>query len=189
MVDHKDSIGKQFGRLKVNSFFKKGRYLYYNCTCLCGKESNPTTFSVLKGMTTSCGCYYVESRYHKKSKPRSDIIPNGGSAGNYIFLTYRRNAKIRNYEFCLTKEQFAHIVVKNCYYCGSGVSQVYRYSTPKKSEAFHYNGVDRMDNTKGYTLENSVPCCGICNKAKGSLPLEDFQKWVNRLAKYVSCKL
>lgn len=183
---HDDLIGKKFGRLQVISVIKEEKYYSCNCLCVCGKETKVFTFSLKKGTTTSCGCYYVESRSHKKSKPRSDIKPNGRSAGNYVFLTYRRNAKVRNFEFRLTKDQFAEIVVKNCYYCNSPPTQTYKYATPKKSEAFTYSGIDRRDNKIGYTLDNCVPCCTICNKAKGSLPLEDFKKWIERLVKYVS---
>ena len=39
----------------------------------------------------------------------------------------------------------------------------------------------RLDNYKGYTIDNCVSCCKICNRAKGSLPLETFQKWIERL--------
>jgi hypothetical protein len=28
-------------------------------------------------------------------------------------------------------------------------------------------GLDRKDNTVGYSYENVVPCCGICNSTKG----------------------
>ena len=42
---------------------------------------------------------------------------------------------------------------KECYYC-------HYY---KKEEV---NGIDRVDNTKGYTKENSVSCCEMCNRIK-----------------------
>lgn len=32
---------------------------------------------------------------------------------------------------------------------------------------YFYNGIDRLDNTKGYTPENSVACCKHCNSLKG----------------------
>jgi hypothetical protein len=45
-------------------------------------------------------------------------------------------------------------------------------------------GIDRKDNTKGYVLENSLPCCYLCNRAKGDKPYEEFILWVVRLAQY-----
>ena len=37
-----------------------------------------------------------------------------------------------------------------------------------------YNGIDRLDNSKGYEKENTVTCCGICNKMKLTLTLKEF---------------
>ena len=36
------------------------------------------------------------------------------------------------------------------------------------------NGVDRVDNTKGYSVDNSVPCCKFCNTAKHTMSEGDF---------------
>lgn len=41
---------------------------------------------------------------------------------------------------------------------------------------YWYNGVDRVDNTKGYTLENCVTCCAEANYAKRALSYADFIK-------------
>ena len=30
-------------------------------------------------------------------------------------------------------------------------------------------GADRLDNSKPYTIDNIVPCCGACNAIKGSI--------------------
>jgi len=49
-----------------------------------------------------------------------------------------------------------------------------------------YNGVDRIDSTKGYIKDNLVPCCEICNKAKSNLDIEIFLNWVNRIKKHES---
>ena len=37
-----------------------------------------------------------------------------------------------------------------------------------------YNGIDRVDNNRGYEIENVVPCCTSCNSAKMDLSKEDF---------------
>ena len=57
--------------------------------------------------------------------------------------------------FTLTKEQFAALINQPCGYCGG--------ATPKTS-----GGLDRMDNTRGYELDNVIPCCVFCNKLKGA---------------------
>lgn len=69
------------------------------------------------------------------------------------YKAYINSAIKRNYEFLLNFEEFSELVIKPCYYC-----QYY-----KESET---NGIDRVDNSKGYTKENTVPCCEKCNNMK-----------------------
>ena len=38
-----------------------------------------------------------------------------------------------------------------------------------------------MDNEKGYTFDNVVPCCSICNYAKKSMSKEQFLQWIKRI--------
>lgn len=37
-------------------------------------------------------------------------------------------------------------------------------------------GCDRIDNTKGHTIDNVVCCCGKCNIERGTKPFEEFYK-------------
>jgi len=36
---------------------------------------------------------------------------------------------------------------------------------------------------KNQTKENSVPCCFICNRAKGNMGYKDFILWIQTIAK------
>jgi len=47
-----------------------------------------------------------------------------------------------------------------------------------------YNGLDRADNSKGYELDNVVPCCGRCNRAKNAYNRDDFLLWIEKVYKY-----
>jgi len=48
------------------------------------------------------------------------------------------------------------------------------FDSSKKHEPYVWNGVDRVDNNIGYTLENCVPCNGVVNKAKLTMSKEQF---------------
>lgn len=63
---------------------------------------------------------------------------------------YQKFDKDRNFEFDLTQE-FLIDIRKNqvCVYCG-----------------YPPTGVDRIDNLKGHTVKNCVPCCLECNVAR-----------------------
>ena len=45
------------------------------------------------------------------------------------------------------------------------------------------NGLDRKDNSLGYTIYNVLPCCSFCNQAKMDANYEDFINWANKVAK------
>ena len=69
------------------------------------------------------------------------------------YKVYINGALKRDYEFLLNFEEFSELVDKECYYCHH------------KNES-EVNGLDRVDNTKNYTKENTVPCCELCNRIK-----------------------
>ena len=46
---------------------------------------------------------------------------------------------------------------------------------------FRYTGIDRYDNTLGYTLENSVPCCKQCNRIKTDMAASEFAERLERI--------
>jgi hypothetical protein len=101
---------------------------------------------------------------------------------NDLFYTYRRNAKTRNIKFELTKDQFREFTKQNCYYCGSKPLLVMKKNVYNGN--YVYNGVDRKNNNEGYTVENSVPCCYMCNHAKKNHTQKDFLDWIKRVTLY-----
>ena len=64
----------------------------------------------------------------------------------------------------ISETEFKSIVEKECHYCG------------KEGP----NGIDRYDNSTGYTKENCVSCCKHCNYVKGDLSIPDFSIWTQR---------
>jgi hypothetical protein len=49
---------------------------------------------------------------------------------------------------------------------------------------YKYNGLDRVDNNRGYEKDNIVPCCETCNKAKLQMSLGEFLNWIKRVYNY-----
>ena len=99
-------------------------------------------------------------------------LPLGEAALNLLFATYRWHAEVdRDYKFELTHDEFRVLTKGNCFYCGAEPSQKFGHQL---NGQYIYNGVDRYDNSKGYSTENCVSCCGSCNKAKGKRSADDF---------------
>lgn len=86
-----------------------------------------------------------------------------------LFRTTKYNAKQKNNEFLLTKQQFEKIVSKPCQYCGEKIER---------------RGIDRINNNKGYTIENSAPCCKMCNYMKKNYHLEEFLLHIEKIYKH-----
>jgi hypothetical protein len=51
---------------------------------------------------------------------------------------------------------------------------------------FTYNGIDRIDNSQGYIIDNVVPCCTKCNIAKGRQSIQEFKEWIYRAYAYLT---
>jgi hypothetical protein len=179
-------IGKRFGRLSVIDRIKQPNHTrsIWKCLCDCGNETLLHTGHLTNNNTKSCGCYNKELGRQKVIDGIIGPQPKerGYAAMYYLYDIYRRNAKKRNYCWDLTIEDFQDITSRNCYYCGVEPQQI---SLKRKGNGHYmYNGIDRKDNNVGYTLQNSMPCCGICNRAKMSLDYNEFKVWIQRLIKY-----
>lgn len=108
------------------------------------------------------------------------------SMRRYALTSYVIGARSRNLEFSLSEEYFYELIVKPCVYCGSTKASVKQETNYIRSAKlpFYYTGIDRKDSSVGYTVENSVPCCFICNRAKRELPEETFREWIKNLVNF-----
>lgn len=80
----------------------------------------------------------------------------------------KRSAKKRNISVDLNVEHYAQLFSLGCSYCGKDLQDENGYC------------LDRLDNTKGYHFDNVLPCCKICNRAKGTMSFDEFDFWLKR---------
>jgi hypothetical protein len=172
-----DLVGKVFGRLTVlERVSNTGIHARWKCRCVCGKETEVLAANLKRGNVGSCGCL---SKYRLGGIFQPLI--------SKIYKQYRTGAKSRNYDFSLTLDDIVDIIFNNCYYCNGEPSNkcVLSYDTDRYC---YYNGIDRIDNTKGYNLDNIVPCCHKCNFAKSHHTQQEFLEWALRLADNIRAK-
>lgn len=137
---------------------KKTEYrVYYkvqcvNCQRISVKLYNKTNWKSYKG------CNYCISDFNSKALNKKQSY-------------YKLNAKNRNLSWELTSQEFYTLVTQPCKYCG-------QISNIEKEE---FNGIDRIDSSKGYTIDNCVPCCTQCNTMKLDYTLEDFTNHIKRI--------
>lgn len=98
------------------------------------------------------------------------------------FYAYKRAAKKRNIVWKILFEDFVIIVKKDCYICGSQPSNVMKRKDLNNGiTKFLYNGLDRVDNNKGYTMNNVRPCCIKCNQIKSNKSLKDILLHISKM--------
>jgi hypothetical protein len=168
-------IGKRFGRLTVLESAGKyaEQYAQWKCQCDCGIIKVILANKLKGGETQSCGCLQKE---RCSAATRGEP---GQAAATNVHNRYRRQAKIRGVSFELSKPQFLQLTRQDCYYCGALPSQ--HGKSKRKNGEYLYNGIDRVNNNIGYTVDNCVACCGECNSMKSSQSKEVFLRNIKNI--------
>lgn len=94
------------------------------------------------------------------NKERQDNIAR--HMNEYISSAYKRGKS-----FELTQDQFEELVTGICSYCGFQSETVI--------------GIDRLDSDKGYTVQNTVPCCAVCNHMKGVRTPQQLKEHITKM--------
>lgn len=170
----KDLRGKRIGSLFVQDYvlcrMPSGKDKWkWKCLCDCGNTTYSETKSLLKNPPVS-SC--VKCGYKRMSQ--TNTLKDNLSLKNRLFRHQKRGAKIRNYSWELSFEQFLNLLQQNCAYCGKEPQINKGEEVYFVDGVFKRNGIDRVDNSKGYTTSNTVPCCSICNKMKLTMSKEEF---------------
>jgi hypothetical protein len=120
----------------------------------------------------------VIGRKHGPGNARAhQALPRDLAAARCRLRGYQRSARLSGLLWDLTFELFSDLITRPCWYCGAEPSQ-----TITKFKDQPHNGIDRVDNNKGYTRDNVVAACGECNKAKRHLSKERFLELARNIA-------
>lgn len=181
-MNYENLTGFVFGRFTVMTYSHKNsrNAAYWNCVCSCGVLKTVRAGSLKDGTIVSCGCYRKDRMSARRSK-------DGLSSARHKYTTYKGASLRRGFEFSLTFDQFYELSQQNCVYCNKKPAQVFK--SAHCVDTLIYNGIDRRDNSLGYTVENCYPCCGNCNLAKRAMSHEEFislcmliaDNWKNRI--------
>lgn len=177
-------VGERFTRLTVIEDLGRrqaNKRRVWGCKCDCGALIAVDTSNLEYNHTRSCGCLVRE--HAKRMGDRSGALRRldpGRAARNNLMLVYRRGAYDRGHEFTLSDSEFDALTKDDCFYCGVEPRQVNKGLS--KSGPYLYNGIDRLDNRKGYIAGNVVSCCGQCNRLKGSMSVDEFVGWLARVS-------
>ncbi len=112
---------------------------------------------------------------------RKSTLPEYEANLRQIYLHMSRGAKRRGFSWEINIDCFALLIKMDCFYCGSSPSNKYKRQYMNEEHYYAYNGLDRMNAQKGYMLDNIVPCCKVCNRAKSDMGFKEFIYWINKL--------
>ena len=97
-----DIIGKKFNRWTILSIKEpvRGTSRKCICRCECGKEKDVDLYTVRKGTSRSCGCETARG---------NEKVP-GHANCTVSYHNYKHQARYRNINFELTRDQYKKIV-------------------------------------------------------------------------------
>ncbi len=190
-INTEEFIGYKVGSLTVVEFLEEKwlpsgkRYdHYYLCRCDCGREE---TFirrvlkskPVRKRNTICCKqCQKDKLKNNRVAiKYDNDIDRHAG----IVYSNYKSKCKAKDWTFELSFNQFQDLLLQECWYCGLEASNCRQKNVPQGMSRKNFSGIDRIDNDKGYTIDNCRSCCEDCNKAKRQLSEKRFLELVKRI--------
>ncbi len=93
-----------------------------------------------------------------------------------------KNCTRRKLTLSITYKDFLTFTkVDKCHYCNNEIKwHPHTKKNSKDVEGARAYKLDRMDNSKGYSMDNSVVCCFRCNRAKSDK--FTYQEWFSMTA-------
>jgi hypothetical protein len=177
----------KFGKWTVlGSPKKNGHSTYWKCKCDCGTIQTVNGYTLRMGTSsqcTKCKIWITLRCPEVREKARQTLLKKWGNkaAGNKIFNNYKATSKKKNRSFLLSREHFDILISNNCHYCNKSPSAISK-TWKERHGTLKYTGIDRKDNSIGYEINNCVPCCSRCNRAKLQMPYEEFKQWIRSVA-------
>jgi len=164
---YNDISGNKYGKLTVLDERVKSERgeLLWVCECECGEKCNVTSSDLRRGRSNYC----INCNNAKSYQSTLSCLVGG----------YRRGAEKRGLDFNLTATEFDKLITQNCHYCG--VEPIQYYHKKNMVVGITYNGIDRIDNSVGYELDNCITACKFCNFAKSRWSLDEFLTWLNKI--------
>lgn len=173
----KNELGNVYGKLTVigEGPVNKFRRYTWQCVCECGHVRFAEGKRLRNGTVKSCG----------QPKCSGMALPQGEGCFRTVLRTYKKHAETRGLSFRITDNHARKLFESPCYYCAAELSNYQPVRAKLKTDmgGYSYNGIDRLDNKKGYTVKNCVPCCKACNKAKDTMTPDDFIQLAHAIAK------
>lgn len=182
MTRFKDKANQKFGKLLALELvgIEPNKGAFWKCLCDCGKELVVSAHTLSRGNKISCGC---GRRFPRSSSNREVHLLN-----KVYRDTIWRHSKRFDIKSDISIAKFEELIKANCHYCGSEPCHT-KYDKRfwdknggiLSDVKLVYNGLDRVDSSRGYFLDNVVTCCHRCNLAKSTLEVNTFLDHITKI--------
>lgn len=169
--------GRRFGKLLVvkDTGRRKSRRPIWRCDCDCGASVEILGKYLLSQDTKSCGCI-AKGNAHNRTGFKE-------LSGSYWYVVTSQ-AKRRGIPLSITVEQAHNQLVKQNWCCALTGEEIKFAVNLRDSRLEQTASLDRIDNKKGYTLENIQWVHKTVNIMKNVLSQDDFINWCNKITSW-----
>lgn len=173
-------VGQKFGQWTVISDKIKighDRSINWEVQCDCGRKTFRTASVLKAGSTKRCkSC--ARRPYLRDGTLLSTIAIN---AYNRIINGLNTREKLKDMEFNITPKFIDDLLSKNHYCALSGIDLSFDISKQMNDQNL---SIDRIDSSKGYTMDNIQLVDKKINMMKGTLSNEEFIDLCKKVAEY-----
>lgn len=181
-------IGQKFNRLTVlkeTDKRTKQRTKIFLCRCECGNLKEVAREKLRHG-TKSCGCLKLENLAKKYGKEHRNWSGEGEVSKSF-FTRIKNSASQKSYEFSLTIHDLWDLFLKQnrkCALTGQSIELPINIRKLRDKSDQRLASLDRIDNDKGYTIENVRWICKRINYMKHTLSDSDFLNFVKEIYEF-----
>ncbi len=156
-------VKEKYGRLTVARWAgRRGGQNYWHCRCICGNKTIVQTGNFER--TFSCGCLKAERLRDVESKGYRTL--RGAQWNNILSCAHRRGLSVK-----VTVREAYNLMLKQKHKCAvTGLALQFWPVGKNKGTA----SLDRIDNSRGYVLDNVQWVHRDVNIMKRSLSMEQF---------------
>lgn len=163
-------IGDKVNRWTVLGVEVRNGYKYAVTVCECGNDGLVHMDDLISDRSKGCiDCGHNAARKTREELERSCL--------ERVMKAYVNNSSAKGREFDIPEDVFFRMIKSNCFYSGHPPMSISR-PYPGSPISVLYNGIDRIDNSDGYTVDNTVTCCQVCNRGKRAMPYDQWIDWV-----------
>tara|TARA_Y100000310_G_scaffold333763_1_gene411972 strand:+ start:1898 stop:2479 length:582 start_codon:yes stop_codon:yes gene_type:complete len=180
-----DLSGKRFGRLVVSSKHGfKGQHRYWECKCDCGNEVNVLATNLKRKYTKSCGCLAVDEGWLLRGEKSRHWKGYKKISGHY-WNSIKDGSARRNIKFLLSIEEAWEKFEDQKGFCAlTGCLLTFgdRFQDERTAS------LDRIDNMKGYVMDNIQWLHKDINKMKNCHTQEHFCYLCSLVSNHSKCQ-